>query len=132
MATISTETWDKRVSKIPSILNLLNSRLKIYTVKVDFEAGVNSGNRGDHLDANSRISFSLKGDSKIKEYLAVIESGKSDGLENVQISYDTENERMTVFAYQTNAFAKLNETALSNATTNILGGESVEFLVIGV
>lgn len=148
MATVSTSTWDSRISKRPSILNLLNSPAKIFTASVSFVAGTASTASPDKLDANSRISFSLKGDGKIREYFAVIPTTYP---EDYIIKYDTANERMTVYKQVTTTTTVRNQAddgdqivtsigfnpidesgTLADDTMNELAGKTVEFLVIGV
>ena len=143
MATVSTSTWDKRVSKRPTMLELINSPVKMYTARVTFGATEDYTAQGHEQ--------SLKADGKIKEYFAVIPTYNSKG---VGIQYDIATEKIRVFRTDVavaipdititgseisgtsdvtkSITATVTETHEANGNSDVTRALVIDFLVIGV
>ena len=121
--TINTDTWDREVSRHPTINALISSRLKLYVATVTYAVGDNYTTGGDVI--------SLK-NGKIKTYIAVIPIENDKGI---VLRYITSSEKIFASGQLDDDAAGANSDAkalleLSSGST-IVNSMVATFLIIG-
>ena len=114
-ATVSVDTWNKNVSKRPTVMNLLNSKVKVFTAKITFGSSDTYTTGGVEVDVRG---------GKCKTILLAIPTHSS--IESAIPKLELKSDSTAVKVYYTTGSAEL-----ANASAAIKSA-TLEVLVFGV